>query len=111
SSPFRVLRSEENFHWHYGTEWGYLLRLIFGLRPLDLNDDVSTNSPVVSRFLQVEAAHHCAVFQPHARFAEPSVHERRHELIRPRFYWPEKSRRQQIGGPCARPRHFLRGHS
>ncbi len=53
-----------------------------------LNDDLDTNPPVVPRLFQVEAAHPCAVVQPPARFAEPAVHERRHEPVRAHFPRP-----------------------
>ena len=48
--------------------------------------NIRTNPPVVPRFLQIEAAHHCAVFIAHARLAEPAVHQRRHEPVRARFF-------------------------
>ena len=47
--------------------------------------DQRRNPPVVSRLLQVEAAHHRPVFKPAARRAESALYECRHEPVRADF--------------------------
>src|SRR5579862_921553 len=76
-----------------------------------LCDDEFTNSPVVSRLFQVEAAHHCAVFESHAGFTEPAVHKRGDESVYSYFPGPKEAGRQQMGRSGAGSRYARGGHA
>src|SRR5256885_422967 len=55
------------------------------LKPGCVHYDQFRNTPVVSRFFQVEAAHHRTFFELDARLTEPAFYQRWHEPVRPDF--------------------------
>ena len=60
--------------------------------------DQCANTAIVPRLLQIEGPHHRALLEPDARFAQPPLHQRRHEPVRAHLPRPARPRRHQWAG-------------